>query len=181
MSIHSIDINHLLVHYKDMKTEQLQIRVSSELKANIRKRASAANMDMSEWVLAALFPPVAREFQHLCAEIVKQGQSSNRFCVFAALSDFLQRLDSDELVRATLDQPDAKLDELSFNYVAAMVELACHRKKIKPAAWLHDAEGLSEPYFGSPLLSLRLYLLAHALVPFKKRNIFIDSSVGDRL
>ena len=67
MSIHSIDINYLLVHYEDMKTEQLQIRVSSELKANIRKRASAANMDMSEWVLAALFPPVAREFQHLCA------------------------------------------------------------------------------------------------------------------
>lgn len=166
---------------KGMKTEQLQIRVSSEIKANIRKRARAANMDMSEWVLAALFPPVALEFQDLCAEIAKQGQSPNRFCVFAALSDFLQRLDSDELPRAVQDSPEAKLDEFSFNYVAAMVELACHRKKIKPATWLHDAEGLSEPYFGSSLLSLRFYLLAHALVPFKKRNIFIDSSVGDRL
>ena len=164
-----------------MKTEQLQIRVSAGIKSQIRKRAQAANMDMSEWVLAALFPPVAREFQDLCAEIAKQGQSSDRFSVFAALSDFLQRLDSDELLRALQHQPDAKLDEFSFNYVAAMVELACHRKKIKPAAWLQDAEGLSEPYFGSPLLSLRLYLLAHALIPFKKRNIFIDSSVGDRL
>ena len=171
----------MLVYYKGMKTEQLQIRVSSEIKASIRKRALAANMDMSEWVLAALFPPVTREFQDLCAEVAKQGQSSNRFYAFAALSDFLQRLDSDELARAIPDKPEAKLNEFSFNYVAAMVELASHRKKIRPPAWVHDAEGLSEPYFGSPLLSLRLYLLTHALAPFRKRNIFIDSSVGDRL
>lgn len=164
-----------------MKTEQLQIRISPEIKASIRKRARAANMDMSEWVLAALFPPVTHEFQDLCAEIAKQEQSSNRFCAFAALNDFLQHLDSNELARAILDPPEAKLDEFGFNYIAAMVEHACNRKKIKPAVWVHDAEGLSEPYFGSPLLSLRLYLLTHALIPFRKRNIFIDSSIGDRL
>lgn len=180
MSIRCIDANYLMLHYRDMKTEQLQIRVSAAIKAKIRKRARAANMDMSEWVLAALFPPLAFEFQNLCAEIAKQGQSSDRFCVFAALSDFLQRLDSEELARATIDRPDAKLDEFSFNYVAAMVELACHQKKTKPSAWLLEAVGLKEPYFGSPLLSLRLYLLSHALIPFKKRNIFIDSSIGDR-
>jgi hypothetical protein len=35
--------------------------------------------------------------------------------------------------------------------------------------------------FGSELQSLRLYLLTHSPPPFRARNIFIDSSLGDRI
>ncbi len=164
-----------------MKTEQLQIRVSPEAKAAIKKRAEAANMDMSEWILAALFPQASREFQQLVSEVSKQGQSSNRFYAFAALSDFLHGLDPGQLNQAISEQPVTVLNEFGYNYIAAMVELACHQKKISPPTWIQNAKGLSEPYFGSSLLSLRLYLLKNAPIPFKKRNIFIDSSVGDRL
>jgi hypothetical protein len=32
--------------------------------------------------------------------------------------------------------------------------------------------------FGSTLVSLRLYLLTHSPPPFRRRNIFIDATVG---
>jgi uncharacterized protein (DUF1778 family) len=181
MSIQCIDIINLLRYNKIMKTEQLQIRVSPEAKSTIRKRAQAANMDMSEWILSILFPPASREFQSLVAEVAKQRQSSNRFYAFAALSDFLHGLEPETLAQAVSDKAETELDEFIFNYIAAMVELACHQKKISPPTWIQEAQGLSQPYFGSSLLSLRLYLMTHSPVPFKKRNIFIDSSVGDRL
>jgi hypothetical protein len=40
---------------------------------------------------------------------------------------------------------------------------------------------LAEPVFGSDLMSLRLYLLTHSPAPFRRRNIFIDASVGFRV
>jgi hypothetical protein len=40
---------------------------------------------------------------------------------------------------------------------------------------------LADPFFGSELRSLRHYLLTHSPAPFRSRNIFIDSTVGDRI
>lgn len=180
-SIQRIGINNLFFYNKIMKTEQLQIRVSPEVKWSIRKRADAAHIDMSEWILAVLFPPAAREFQKLVADVAKQGHSSNRFYAFAALSDFLNELEPENLAQAIAEKPEMKLDEFVFNYIAAMVELTCHQKKICQPEWLQEAIGLRQPYFGSSLPSLRFYLLTHSPIPFKKRNIFVDSSVGDRI
>ena len=180
MSIQRIDKLFLFLYNKIMKTEQLQIRVSPEVKLAIRKRAQAANMEMSEWILDVLFPKATREFQHLVADVAKQ-KPPKRFYAFAALNDFLHGLEPETLAQAIADRIEIKLDAFAFNYIAAMVELACHQKKIPPPVWVEEAEGLSKPYFGSTMLSLRFYLLINAPVPFKKRNIFIDSSIGDRL
>ena len=40
---------------------------------------------------------------------------------------------------------------------------------------------LASPVFGSKLESLRLYLLTHSPPPFRRRNIFIDASIGARV
>jgi hypothetical protein len=40
---------------------------------------------------------------------------------------------------------------------------------------------LDEPHFATPLRGLRLHLLRASPVAFKRRNIFVDSSVGDRV
>jgi hypothetical protein len=40
---------------------------------------------------------------------------------------------------------------------------------------------LEEPAFGTALQSLRLHLLTHSPPPFRLRNIFIDSSLGQRV
>ncbi len=67
------------------------------------------------------------------------------------------------------------------NYVAAMVELATHRQDVPPSEWVRDVEPLETPRFATPPAGLRLHLLRTAPVSFKRRNIFIDSSIGDRV
>jgi hypothetical protein len=62
-----------------------------------------------------------------------------------------------------------------------MVEQAAHQQDVVPPAWVRDVEPLDEPHFAVPLSSLRLHLLRAAPVPFKRRNIFVDSAVGDRV
>jgi hypothetical protein len=55
-------------------------------------------------------------------------------------------------------------------------------RDVPPPAWVRDVEPMeTEPRFATPLAGLRLHLLRTAPVPFKRRNIFIDSSIGDRV
>jgi len=99
----------------------------------------------------------------------------------AELNDLLSDLASEELSRAVEHADLTGLTPYLRNYVAAMVELAAHRRGISPPAWVRDIEPLEEPRFATSLASLRLHLLRTAPVPFKRRNIFIDSSIGDRV
>jgi hypothetical protein len=62
-----------------------------------------------------------------------------------------------------------------------MVEVACAQRGIASPAWTRTIAPLTEPVFGSALMSLRLYLLTHSPAPFRRRNIFIDSTVGSRV
>ena len=100
----------------------------------------------------------------------------------AELNDLLSGLPSEEL-RGTVEHADLTgLTPYLRNYVAAMVELAAHRRDVPPPAWVRDVEPLeTEPRFATPLPGLRLHLLRTSPVPFKRRNIFIDSSIGDRV
>ena len=59
-----------------------------------------------------------------------------------------------------------------------MCETACNLRGLPAPAWTGKIEALAEPVFGSALPSLRLYLLTHSPASFRRRNIFIDSSVG---
>jgi hypothetical protein len=62
-----------------------------------------------------------------------------------------------------------------------MVEYACARHSVAVPEWTRSILPLAEPVFGSELQSLRLYLLTHSPPPFRARNIFIDSTLGDRV
>ena len=72
-------------------------------------------------------------------------------------------------------------DPYLANYVAAMVELAAHIKGTHPPAWTSTIEPLADPVFAVPWQSLRAHLLLESPVPFRRRNIFIDSSIGARV
>jgi hypothetical protein len=73
-------------------------------------------------------------------------------------------------------------DPYLANYVAAMVEQAIHRKGgVRPPRWTSTVPPLSQPVFAAPWMSLRAHLLLESPVPFRRRNIFIDSSIGDRV
>ena len=159
------------------KSAQLQIRVSPAEKAAIRRAAQRAGMEMSAYVLARALPAPARRFQELtraCAD-----PEGARFAL-AELSAWLATLGAAELQEAVASRPPPLTHYLA-NYVAAMVEYACAQGGVAPPAWTREVAPLTEPVFGSALMSLRLYLLTHSPAPFRRRNIFIDASVGSRV
>lgn len=132
---------------------------------------------MSTYVLARVLPAGARRFQELtgaCAD-----PENGRFAL-AELNAWLAKLADAELQEAVASPPPALTPYLA-NYVAAMVELACAQRAVTPPAWTRAIPHLTEPVFGSALMSLRLHLLTHSPPPFRRRNIFIDTSVGSRV
>ena len=62
-----------------------------------------------------------------------------------------------------------------------MVEQAAAQKGVTPPPWLREIEPLVEPHFATPLAGLRLHLLRASPVPFRRRNIFVDTGVGGRV
>ena len=159
------------------KSGQLQIRVSPAQKAAIGRAARRAGLDMSAYVLARLLPAPARRFQELTGACADSPDA--RFAL-AELNAWLAGLGAGELQEAVASPPP-RLTPYLANYVAAMTEVACERKGVAPPSWLRTTPPLDEPVFGSSLMSLRLYLLTHSPAPFRRRNIFIDASVGSRV
>jgi uncharacterized protein (DUF1778 family) len=161
------------------KDRQLQIRVSVAEKAAIQRAARRAGMDLSAWALRRLLPSAQRTFRDLTDTLAREP--SRRRFTLADLNDFLADLRAEAFLDAVAEPPAEGLDPYTANYVAAMVETAAHRSDVPPPAWTLAVQPLSQPMFGSPLLGLRLHLLLAAPPAFKRRNIFVDSSIGDRV
>jgi uncharacterized protein (DUF1778 family) len=162
---------------KFAKTTQLQIRVSPAEKAAIQRAARRADMDMSAYVLACMFPAQARRFTQLIEAC--RATRSERFAL-AELNGWLATLSPSEL-RDALGEPPTALARLTpfvANYVAAMVEYACAARNVASPAWTRTIVPLPEPAFGTTLASLRLHLLTRSPAPFRRRNVFIDATVG---
>jgi uncharacterized protein (DUF1778 family) len=157
------------------KTTQLQIRVSPAQKAAIQRAARRVGMDMSAYVLGRLLPVAALRFHEVTAACAEE--TGARFAL-AELNSLLSGLDAGELQDAVASPPQADLPAIQANYVAAMVEYACAQRGIAPPLWVGAIAPLASPVFGSELRSLRLYLLTHSPPPFRRRNIFIDASIG---
>ncbi len=166
---------------KTAKTEQLQIRVTKKQKADIRAWAQADGMDVSAWVLNQLLSAKRAQFSDLVSGLEGLGKSSH---AFAALSDFLAGLSRSEFTRV-LDVPppngDHALPPQTSNYLAAMVEHTATQKQTRPPRWTSQVPAIAEPYFGTRIPELRFLLLRESPVAFRRRNIFVDSTVGDRV
>ena len=159
------------------KSAQLQIRVSPAEKAAIQRAARRAGLDMSAYILARVLPALGGRFQELTAAC--RDAEGTRFAL-SELNGWLASLSAGEL-REAVASPPPPLTPYLANYVAAMVEYACARQDVAPPEWTRTIAPLPEPVFGSTLTSLRLYLLTHSPAPFRRRNIFIDASVGSRV
>jgi hypothetical protein len=170
----------MLRHHHAMKPKsaQLQIRVTAAQKAAIRRFARQAGLDMSAYVLGRVLPPSAVQFARLVAATEEPQPASYGL---AELNSFLKGLTVAELHEAVAAAPEMRLAPYVANYIAAMVEYACQKRGLPVPAWVGTVEPLSEPVFATALQSLRLHLLTHSPPPFRRRNIFIDSSLGDRV
>lgn len=158
------------------RSEQLQIRVSPAQKDAIRRAAEAAGLDMSAYVLSRTLPMPTVRFQE-CIEACA-GPAPPSFGL-AELNALLSGWTAAQLREAISAPPTTALTPFLTNYIAAMIERTCERRSVRVPAWVRAIEPLPEPEFGSVLKSLRLHLLTHSPPSFRRRNIFIDATVGD--
>jgi hypothetical protein len=156
----------------------MQIRVSAQEKSAIQRAAARAGMDMSAYVLAKVLPNSASEFRNRVRDCA--NSASPRFGL-AELNSWIATFTAGELGDAIAAALPLDLPPFLANYIAAMVEYACAKRGIAIPAWTRCIAPLADPVFGSELQSLRHYLLTHSPAPFRSRNIFIDSTIGDRV
>jgi uncharacterized protein (DUF1778 family) len=161
------------------KDQFLQIRVTPAQKAATRARAAQADMEMSSYVLAQLIPAPRKRFDEIVASLAADPARC-RFAL-AALNDFLTEASATEFVGAVSAPPTHALDAYLANYTAAMVETAAHRFGVTAPAWTETVPPLREPAFGSELPKLRLHLLLKSPPAFRRRNIFVDATIGSRV
>jgi uncharacterized protein (DUF1778 family) len=162
------------------KTTQLQIRVSAEAKRAIARAARRAGMDMSSYVLERVLGAQDARVVELLRRLADDEAQARRYSL-AELHDLLAALGADELRRAVTAPPPVPLPPEVANYAAALIEYACAKRGIEAPAWTRSIAPLATPVFGSQLQSLRLHLLSHSPPPFRRRNIFIDTSIGGRV
>lgn len=160
------------------KTQQLQIRVTPRQKAALRRQAAAAGQDVSSYVLSRLVPAEPDRFAAILRSLAKD--TDHRYAL-AELNDFLHRCAPIAWDAAVARAELSGLSPYLANYVAAMVELAADQKGVAAPAWTRDVAPLELPRFAVPLVGLRMHLMRSAPIPFKRRNIFVDASVGARV
>lgn len=159
------------------KTDQLQIRVSPSEKAAIQSAAKRAGLDMSSYVLGRVISEPANRFQ----ECIAAAAGSSFSYGLAELNNLLTKLSALELQGAVAAAPTSSLSPFVANYVAGMVELACAHRTLPIPRWTRTILPLEDPWFASSVPSLRHYLLISSPAAFRRRNIFIDSSLGSRV
>jgi len=160
------------------RSAYLQIRVTPAEKRTLRRLAGAAGKDLSSYVLSRALPSNRLRFEETVRAL---AEDEDHGYALATLNDFLTALAAVELPEAVEHVDLSGLSPFLKNYVAAMVEQAAHLKEVPPPLWIRDVAPLDEPCFATPLKSLRLHLLVSSPVPFKRRNIFIDASLGARV
>jgi len=156
---------------------QLQIRVSEAQKEAIRAAAQRAGVGMSEWVLSRLFPEPAARLTSLALRADRDGGHA----AWAEIIELLQKRTAVDFQMAVRDIEVATLSSFTANYLAALVETTAARLGEAPPPWTARVAPLPTPWFGTELRRLREHLLVHAPVAFRRRNIFIDAEVGDRV
>lgn len=161
-----------------MKTAQLQIRLTPAQKASLRRRARLAGQDVSAYVLARIAPEEGRRFEALAASLRAPGGGRH---VLADLNDLLADLAPGEFGESLSGFRPAGLPPLAANRLAAMVEHAAALKGVAPPPWTREIPPLDEPHFAAGLRSLRAHLLRSSPAAFRRRNLFVDSTIGDRV
>ena len=135
-------------------------------------------MGISQWVLSKSLPPGQQAFQALIDQL---KTASNPKYVLAEIHDMLSEAGADEFELMVAQPFGFGLTDYLANYVAAMIEYTAVQKGRKAPIWTEKVPLLKIPVFGSDLKSLQLYLLTHSPPPFRRRNIFIDATVGQRV
>ena len=154
------------------KTSQLQIRVTEEQKAVLKRLAGAAEMTVSQYVLAQAIPSRHQRLSRILESL--GAASGDPAASFADLAALLDQTDSDDFTTVLGGSSLGSLNPLVQNQLAAMVEQTANRRFIDPPPWVEAAPALARPHFAWPLSSLRPHQIRVTPTAFKRRGIFFD-------
>lgn len=160
------------------RSAQLQIRVTPREKARLKRLARAAGLDLSAYVLSRALPPESERLADLVEALRRQGD--RRFAL-AEFDEVLSGLSAADFPLAVESLDLTRLDSLTQNQVAAMVEQAAAQRKVSAPAWTRDVPPLDRPWFATELKGLRFHLLRASPVAFRRRNLFVDAGIGSRV
>jgi len=163
-----------------MKDHTLQIRLSEKEKHWIEREAKAHDLSTSEWVRSIAVPQKNTLFQEIIERVAETEEEHKSFA-YAELHDFLAELKPEEFSVVLRLGPQKKCESQDANIVAAMVEFTAYKLGQKNPGWVNEVAPLKTPFFSSQLMSLRLYLLRNSPILFRRRNLFIDTSIGGRI
>ena len=163
-----------------MKSDYIQIRVSKLEKKAIKTAAYDAGLDMSAYILGHLDIDLGSQWQSLLANLQDLKLEDSHFC-WAAIIDFLTPLDANQFQHLFQYAEQWNLDPENQNYLAATIERKALSLNIPAPKWLSEIAPCAYPYFEDETPKLKQYLLLHGDPVFRRRNIFIDSSIGGRI
>ncbi|MGI9141446.1 MAG: hypothetical protein ACR2GJ_10090 [Gemmatimonadaceae bacterium] len=161
-----------------IKSAQLQIRVTPEQKRTLKRLARESATEMSAWILDRVLPPEGVRFQELAAVL---AESETKSFALAELEDFLRALPGGAFVRATSEAPRARIDPATLNHLAGAIDRAAVKRGVAPPTWVGRVPAFTTPTFGSRLKSARLHLLTNSPVAMRRRNVFVDASIDERV
>ena len=158
------------------KSSQLQIRVTARQKSGLQRRAAAAGLDMSAYVLALALPSSRRDFERCVAQCT-DGEPL-RFAL-AELHRLLRQWTKGELADAIEARPLSPPEPLAANYMAALIEQAvcCEdcpcRGGFAKSSRCRNLVRLAVTSCGCCCSPLSAGL--------RSRNLFVDSGLGSQL
>ncbi|MBN1115197.1 MAG: hypothetical protein JXA66_07645 [Oligoflexia bacterium] len=164
---------------ENKKSDTIQIRVSANDKKKLKRLADTNRLTISEYIIKmCLLDNTSDTLRQIYSELACAGNDKSYY--FAFLNDYLMKVPVYLWKSITDYKPDFP-EQGDLAYVAALMEQTAHVRNLSTPSWCSDVKALDEPFMASSIKKLRLYLLINSPVPFRKRNIFIDSSAGDRV
>lgn len=162
-----------------MKSSQLQLRISAPDKRSLKRASNLLGQTISEFVLNRALRGLSKEsrFDELISSLETEQDIS---FTLAAINDQLTQMSSGELRQLTERPRSLGKTLFAQSYVAAMLEQACHSKHCKIPDWIAQVPAMPAPWFATSIKSLRMHLLLCSPVPFRRRNLFVDTSLGGR-
>jgi uncharacterized protein (DUF1778 family) len=160
------------------RSSQVQIRVTPEQKALLKRLAATSGQDVSAYVLSRALPSNCVRFEEIVGLL--HDPDEWRFAL-AELNELLSTLAPIEFKDALGVAEVSDLSPFLQNYLAGLVEQAAELKQVSPPSWTTAIPPLDFPHFTTELPSLRLHLLRSSPVAFKRRNLFVDSGIGARV
>lgn len=156
------------------KSSQLQIRVSPDQKAALKRLAADAGQSVSAYVLSTVLPASQVEFGHKVRAI---RSAADRREAIIELHRYLAAL-SPGAFTATVREVDMDgFPGILQNQLAALVEDEARVRGAPAPPWVAAIDEPDNPHFAWDLRSLRPHLLRQTPAAYKRRNVYADIPV----